>query len=130
MRESVKFFHPLNKYIESAFGRVKNRIKRIGRRWSQEGLLRWLKLAQAGLSEDLQAVPLGLVLEAVPQAQSITSSGDDETGVPLAITSSRTFGTSSPWNVCCIFTLDVLISNREEGRICPKNSTIKHCRDE
>jgi hypothetical protein len=37
---------PLNtNAIESAFGRVKNRIKRIGRRWSQEGLLRWLKLA-------------------------------------------------------------------------------------
>jgi hypothetical protein len=37
---------PLNtNAIESAFGRVKNRIKRAGRRWSQEGLLRRLKLA-------------------------------------------------------------------------------------
>lgn len=37
---------PLNtNAIESAFGRVNNRIKRIGKRWSEKGLLRWLKLA-------------------------------------------------------------------------------------
>ncbi len=30
--------------LESAFSQVKNRIKRIGRRWSEPGLLNWLKL--------------------------------------------------------------------------------------
>ena len=30
--------------LESAFSQVKNRIKRIGRRWSEQGLLNWLKL--------------------------------------------------------------------------------------
>ena len=31
--------------IESAFSQVCNRIKRVGRRWSEQGLLRWLKTA-------------------------------------------------------------------------------------
>ena len=31
--------------IESAFSRIVNRIKRVGRRWSEEGLMNWLKLA-------------------------------------------------------------------------------------
>lgn len=36
---------PLNtNAIESAFSRVNNRIKRIGRRWSDKGLLNWLKV--------------------------------------------------------------------------------------
>ncbi len=30
--------------LESAFSQVKNRIKRVGRRWSEQGLLNWLKL--------------------------------------------------------------------------------------
>lgn len=30
--------------IESAFSRVNNRIKRVGRRWSEQGLLNWLKV--------------------------------------------------------------------------------------
>jgi len=37
---------PLNtNAIESAFSRITNRIKRIGKRWSDRGLLRWLMLA-------------------------------------------------------------------------------------
>jgi hypothetical protein len=37
---------PLNtNVIESAFSRITNRIKRIGRRWSNRGLLWWLMLA-------------------------------------------------------------------------------------
>jgi hypothetical protein len=37
---------PLNtNAIECAFRQVCNRIKRVGRRWSQQGLLRWLKVA-------------------------------------------------------------------------------------
>lgn len=37
---------PLNtNAIESAFSRVCNRIKRVGRRWSEQGLLHWLKVA-------------------------------------------------------------------------------------
>lgn len=36
---------PLNtNVIESAFSRVNNRIKHIGRRWSDKGLLNWLKV--------------------------------------------------------------------------------------
>ena len=36
---------PLNtNAIESAFSQVNNRIKRIGRRWSDKGLLNWLKV--------------------------------------------------------------------------------------
>jgi hypothetical protein len=36
---------PLNtNAIESAFSQVNNRIKRIGRRWSDRGLLNWLKI--------------------------------------------------------------------------------------
>lgn len=36
---------PLNtNAIESAFSQVNNRIKRIGRRWSDKGLLNWLKI--------------------------------------------------------------------------------------
>ncbi len=31
--------------IENAFSRVNNRIKRVGRRWSERGLLNWLKVA-------------------------------------------------------------------------------------
>jgi len=31
--------------IETAFSRVVNRVKRIGRRWSEEGLLNWLMIA-------------------------------------------------------------------------------------
>jgi len=31
--------------IESAFSRIVNRVKRIGRRWSDEGLLNWLMIA-------------------------------------------------------------------------------------
>lgn len=30
--------------IENAFSRVNNRIKRVGRRWSERGLLNWLKI--------------------------------------------------------------------------------------
>jgi hypothetical protein len=30
--------------LESAFSQVNNRIKRVGRRWSEQGLLNWLKL--------------------------------------------------------------------------------------
>ena len=30
--------------IENAFSRVNNRIKRVGRRWSEQGLLNWLKV--------------------------------------------------------------------------------------
>lgn len=37
---------PLNTYaIESAFSQVCNRIKKVGRRWSDKGLLNWLKIA-------------------------------------------------------------------------------------
>jgi hypothetical protein len=37
---------PLNtNSIESAFSQVCNRIKRVGRRWSEQGLLHWLKVA-------------------------------------------------------------------------------------
>ena len=37
---------PLNtNAIESAFSQVCNRIKRVGRRWSEQGLLHWLKTA-------------------------------------------------------------------------------------
>lgn len=36
---------PLNtNAIESAFSQVSNRIKRVGRRWSEKGLLNWLKV--------------------------------------------------------------------------------------
>ncbi len=31
--------------IESAFSRIVNRIKRVGRRWSEDGLMNWLMLA-------------------------------------------------------------------------------------
>jgi transposase-like protein len=31
--------------IESAFSRIVNRIKRVGRWWSEDGLMNWLKLA-------------------------------------------------------------------------------------
>jgi len=31
--------------IESAFSRISNRVKRVGRRWTDNGLLRWLMLA-------------------------------------------------------------------------------------
>lgn len=31
--------------VESAFSRIVNRVKRVGRRWSEEGLLNWLKIA-------------------------------------------------------------------------------------
>jgi len=31
--------------VESAFSQVCNRIKRVGRRWSEHGLLNWLKVA-------------------------------------------------------------------------------------
>lgn len=31
--------------VESAFSRIVNRIKRVGRRWSENGLLNWLKIA-------------------------------------------------------------------------------------
>jgi hypothetical protein len=31
--------------IESAFSQVCNRIKRVGRRWSEKGLLNWLKIS-------------------------------------------------------------------------------------
>ena len=30
--------------IENAFSQVNNRIKRVGRRWSETGLLNWLKV--------------------------------------------------------------------------------------
>jgi hypothetical protein len=33
--------------VESAISLVKNRVRRVGRRWSQHGLLRWLKTAIA-----------------------------------------------------------------------------------
>ena len=36
---------PEMKEIPSAFSRVTNRIKKIGKRWSDRGLLRWLMLA-------------------------------------------------------------------------------------
>ncbi len=37
---------PLNtNAIESAFSQVCNRIKKVGRRWSEQGLLNWLKVA-------------------------------------------------------------------------------------
>jgi len=37
---------PLNtNAIESAFSQVCNRIKKVGRRWSEQGLLHWLKVA-------------------------------------------------------------------------------------
>lgn len=37
---------PLNtNAIESAFSRVVNRIKKVGKRWSEKGLLNWLKIA-------------------------------------------------------------------------------------
>lgn len=50
--------------IESAFSRAVNRIKRIGRRWSEDGLLNWLMLAfrkifQPKLWESLWAQYLG-----------------------------------------------------------------------
>jgi len=50
--------------IESAFSRVVNRIKRIGRRWSENGLLNWLMIAfrkifQPSLWESLWAQYLG-----------------------------------------------------------------------
>ena len=50
--------------IESAFSRVVNRIKRIGRRWSEDGLLNWLMIAfrkifQPKLWESLWAQYLG-----------------------------------------------------------------------
>ena len=36
---------PLNtNAIESAFSQVSNRIKRVGKRWSERGLLNWLKV--------------------------------------------------------------------------------------
>ncbi len=42
----TKQWLPLNtNAIESAFSRVTNRIKKIGKRWSDRGLLRWLMLA-------------------------------------------------------------------------------------
>lgn len=31
--------------IKSAFSRIVNRIKRVGRRWSEDGLMNWLMLA-------------------------------------------------------------------------------------
>ena len=31
--------------VESAFSRIVNRVKRVGRRWSEEGLINWLKIA-------------------------------------------------------------------------------------
>ena len=31
--------------VESAFSRIVNRVKRVGRRWSEEGPLNWLKIA-------------------------------------------------------------------------------------
>jgi hypothetical protein len=31
--------------IEAAFSRLVNRIKHIGRRWSERGLINWLRLA-------------------------------------------------------------------------------------
>jgi hypothetical protein len=30
--------------LETAFSQVKNRIKRVVRRWSEQGLLQWVKL--------------------------------------------------------------------------------------
>lgn len=42
----TKQWLPLNtNAIESSFSRVTNRIKKIGKRWSDRGLLRWLMLA-------------------------------------------------------------------------------------
>ena len=39
---------PLNiNAIESAFSRIANRIKNMGKRWSDRGLLEWLMLALA-----------------------------------------------------------------------------------
>jgi len=36
---------PLNtNAIESAFSQVCNRIKKVGKRWSENGLLNWLKM--------------------------------------------------------------------------------------
>jgi hypothetical protein len=31
--------------IESAFSRIVNRVKHVGRRWSDEGLINWLMIA-------------------------------------------------------------------------------------
>jgi len=43
---STREWFPLNiNAIESAFSRIANRIKRIGKRWSDGGLLHWLMLA-------------------------------------------------------------------------------------
>jgi len=42
----TKQWLPLNiNALESAFSRITNRIKKIGKRWSDRGLLRWLMLA-------------------------------------------------------------------------------------
>jgi hypothetical protein len=42
----TKQWLPLNtNAIESAFSRITNRIRQIGKRWSDQGLLHWLMLA-------------------------------------------------------------------------------------
>lgn len=42
----TKQWLPLNiNAIESVFSRITNRIKNIGKRWSDQGLLPWLMLA-------------------------------------------------------------------------------------
>jgi len=38
---------PLRNAVESAFSRIVNRIKRMGKHWSDRGLLEWLVLAMA-----------------------------------------------------------------------------------
>ena len=41
---------PLNtNAIESAFSQVKNRIWRVGKRWSDKGLLKWLQVATTNI---------------------------------------------------------------------------------
>ena len=43
--EKKKWIPLTTNAIESAFSRVTNRVKRIGKRWSDQGLLNWLMLA-------------------------------------------------------------------------------------
>jgi hypothetical protein len=43
--EKKKWIPLTTNAIESAFSRVTNRIKCIGKRWSDQGLLNWLMLA-------------------------------------------------------------------------------------
>jgi hypothetical protein len=58
---------PFRNAVESAFSRIANRIKRMGKRWSDRGLLERLMLA---LAKSISSRALGSALETVHENQS------------------------------------------------------------